>query len=72
MFIHSTEPYMLTELGFSLFFFKFLYFIPELMDTRVMTSRDITVGVSMDYVRIGKQRNRGFISNKSTSALETI
>jgi hypothetical protein len=35
-----------------------------------MTSRDTAVGLSTGYVRIGQQRKRGFISDKSTSALE--
>ena len=34
-----------------------------------MTSRDPAVVEVTGYVRVGQQRNRGFISDKSTSAL---
>jgi hypothetical protein len=30
-----------------------------------MTSRDTAIGVATGYVRIGQQRNRGFISDKT-------
>jgi len=35
-----------------------------------MTSRDTAVGVATGYLRVGQQRNRGFISDKSTWAFE--
>jgi hypothetical protein len=35
-----------------------------------MTSRNTAVGLATGTVRIGQQRNRGFISDKSTLSLE--
>jgi hypothetical protein len=35
-----------------------------------MTSRHTSLGVATGYLRVGQQRNRGFISDKSTSTLD--